>query len=218
MPKNIWQKSLVSHIWTFLIYIMRQKRVIIFYWSSQVRDVFVKPFQRKLSVLQNCYTWDDVHSPLVYGLWPVEKKQVQPRHYSTILWDCYLEQGVLPRALAKRFPEQRLFNPKSVITWRVWEQKLPWVTISLFYFYPWSLIWNRLVSPSSISFSREGCLSLEELICVQGIAFLRSSSVLVEIAQTQTSEKNFGPSRLFGSGSQKAHRGSLEREEREESQ
>lgn len=37
-------------------------------------------------------------------------------------------------------------------------------------------------------------------------------SVLVEIAQTQTSEKNFGPSRLFGSGSQKAHRGSPESE------
>ena len=65
------------------------------------------------------------------------------------------------------------------------------VTISLFYFYSWSLIWNQLVSPSSISFSREGCLSLEAVICVQSFAFLRSSSVLVEIAQTQTVRKKF---------------------------
>lgn len=132
VPENIWQNSLESHMWTFLIYIMRQKRIIIFYWSSQWEKCICTVLSKKTLCIAKllCLGW----WPLCCGLWLASHRK---SNYSAISCDFYLEQGVFAKGfgtLAEKFPEQILLNPMGVILWRGRASKLPWVTISQLYF------------------------------------------------------------------------------------
>lgn len=79
------------------------------------RNIFAEPFQRKLSVLQNCCVWDNVLPALAYDLWLVSRRSSRQDPDITPLFHltATLSKVCLPRALkylAKKFLEQRLLN------------------------------------------------------------------------------------------------------------
>lgn len=78
---------------------MRQKRIIIFYWSSQVREMYLlSSFKKTICIAKlSCLGW----CPPCSGWWLVSQRRSRhhPRHDSTISWDWHLEQGVFTKTL-----------------------------------------------------------------------------------------------------------------------
>lgn len=103
------------HLNIFNIYYETEKNNYLLLKFPSERNILVEPFQRKLSVLQNCCVWDNVFPALAYGLWLVSQRRGRHDPDITPLFHltATLSKVFLPRALkylAKKFPEKRLLN------------------------------------------------------------------------------------------------------------